>query len=68
MTGKVIAFPKQRRVRIDPQPNRLEFWFSVLHGLPPEKQKSIVIDAYAYGLIDPQDVEIFIGAYGLESA
>ena len=55
-------------MQVDPQPNRLGFWFSVLHGLPPDNQKSIVIDAYAYGLIDPQDVEIFISAYGLESA
>ena len=49
--GEVVIFPRSppRLQRL--QPHQCAFWLGLLEGLPPERQKALLMDAFCVGLL-----------------
>ncbi len=66
--GEVVIFPRLpprfRTVNV----RQVSFWVGLLDGLPPKRQKEIVVDAWAVGLISQADGDRLVQWFDLESA
>jgi hypothetical protein len=63
-----IRFPFERTLEFPRQQDRREFVFMAIEGHPPERQKKILLEARAIGLLSDQDTGVFMDAAGLRGA
>jgi hypothetical protein len=50
------------------QGDRREFVWAAIEGQPPVRQKRLILEAHAAGLIDAVDTQVFLDAAGLGRA
>ena len=50
------------------QKDKREYVHMACEGQPPERRKKLILEARAVGLLDEQDVSIFLNAHGVSNA
>ena len=65
MTGQVIPFPinGSSRVKTCEKLHPYDFWFPLLHDMPPAERRTTIEQAYRCGVIDKRDREIFLTSW-----
>ncbi len=66
--NSVTQFPVEQTLELPRQHNPREFQHMALEGLSPARQKEMIMDAHAAGLVSDQDTGVLIDAYGLKEA
>jgi hypothetical protein len=68
--SQIVRFPTERTVELVPNNPQQEFLFDCCQGLPPSRQKRLIMRARSQevGFLGDQDTEILIDALGLRSA
>ena len=68
--NQALHFPFERTVEPVPNDARMEFMFDVLDGLPPARQKRVILRARRpeVAFIEDQDAEVLLSALRLKEA
>ena len=66
----VAPFPFERTVEPVPNDARMEFMFDCLDGLPPARQKRLILRARRpeVAFIEDQDADVLMSSLGLQGA
>ena len=64
----VTDFPIVNTLEFPRQGDRREFVWIALEGQPPVRQKRLILEAHAAGLLDAADTAVFLDAAGLGDA
>ncbi len=70
MSNTALHFPFSKTVEAVPNDARTEFMFDVLDGLPPARQKRLILRARRpeVAFIEDQDADVLLSALGLKEA
>lgn len=63
--SNVQNFPSERALDFPRQRDTREYVWLATEGQPPERQRKLILEACAAGIINEQDRDVFLDAAGL---